>query len=203
VGTLIDLPGVRAIARIRRGDLWALLATGLATLVLGPAPGLGVGAAFSIALFVRQFSRPHMPELGLVAEEGVFRNVRRHHTLTDPSLLVVRIDAPMSFVGARQIGDHLAELVEQRRDVRYLVIDAAPVSAIDVTGLEMLGDLAEQLEEAEVEVHLAELRGPVLDVLERAAWFRRLEDGGRVHTTVQHAVETLPVTLTPEGDDEP
>lgn len=193
--SLVDLKAMRAIARVRRGDVYALLATAVATLVLGPAPGLGVGAAFSIAMFVREFSRPHMPELGLVPHEGVFRNVRRHRTITDPTLLVVRVDAPMSFVGAHQIADHLAELVQQRRDVRHLVVDASPISAMDFTGLELLGELTEQLESSGVEVHLAEVRGPVRDVLHRADWFCDLESAGRVHENVQRAVATLPVDL--------
>jgi SulP family sulfate permease len=200
LGSLVDLRGARAIARVRRSDLYAMLATALATLLLGPAPGLGVGLAVSLALFVRQFTRPHMPELGLVPGEGVFRNVRRHRTTTHPELLVVRVDAPLSFVGARQVTDHLAELVEQRRDVRHLVLDASAIGSIDFTGLEMLGELTDQLESAGVEVHLAEVRGPVHDVLERAPWFRRLEAAGRVHHNVNRAVEQLPVDLSrPSG----
>jgi sulfate permease, SulP family len=200
LGSLIDVSGMRSIARVRRSDLYALLATALATLVLGPLPGLGIGAAVSFGLFLRQYSKPHMPELGLVPGEGVFRNVRRHRTVTDPTLLVVRVDAPMSFVGARQITDHLAEVVEQRREVRHLVVDASAVTTIDFTGLELLGELAEQLHSAGVELHLAEVRGPVRDVLERAEWFRDLKAAGQVHENVARAVDLLPLDLTPPSD---
>jgi SulP family sulfate permease len=195
LGSLVDVSGMRTIAGIRRGDFYALLGTAVATLVLGPGPGLGVGVAVSFALFLRHYHQPHVPELGLVAEDGVFRNVRRHHTLTDPRLLVVRIDAPMSFVSARQVADHLSELLEARREVRHLVIDASAINFIDFTGVETLGNLAEQLEAAGVEVHLAEIRGPVQDVLLRAPWFRDLEGAGRLHPSVHHAVEHLPVRL--------
>jgi sulfate permease, SulP family len=200
LGSLIDVSGMRSIARVRRSDLYALLATALATLVLGPLPGLGIGAAVSFGLFLRQYSKPHMPELGLVPGEGVFRNVRRHRTVTDPTLLVVRVDAPLSFVGARQITDHLADAVEQRRDVRHLVLDASAVTTIDFTGLELLGELAEQLHSAGVELHLAEVRGPVHDILERAEWFVDLEAAGRVHENVPRAVDQLPLDLSRPSD---
>lgn len=200
IGSLVDLRGMRAIARIRRSDLYALLATGLATVVLGPAPGLGIGVAVSFGLFLRHLSRPHMAELGLVPHEEVFRNVRRHRAVTDPTLLVCRVDAPLSFVGARQITDTLAGMVEQRREVRYVVFDASAVTAVDFTGLELLGELTDQLQSAGVEVHLAQVRGPVHDVMVRADWFRRLEDTGRVHQNVHRAVAQLPVDLTPRRD---
>jgi sulfate permease, SulP family len=197
LGSLVDVRGIRSIARIRRSDLAALSTTALATLLLGPVPGLGIGAALSFALFLRQYSHPHMPELGLVVGEDIYRNVTRHRTATHPALLVVRIDAPMSFVGARQITDHLAALVQQRPELRHLVVDASAVTAIDFTGLEMLGQLVEQLGSAGVELHLAEVRGPVHDVLGRAEWFRTLQDQGRVHDNVARAVDQLPVDLAP------
>ena len=197
LGSLVDLRGIRAIARVRRGDLYALLATAAATLLLGPVSGLGVGVGVSMVVFLRDYRRPHMPELGLVPGEGVFRNIRRHRTITHPRLLVVRVDAPLSFVGARQITDHLAGLVADRPQVDYLVLDASAVTAIDFTGLELLGRLAEQLDAAGVQLHLAEVRGPAHDVLERADWFRRLEAQGRVHHNVGRAVAQLPVDASP------
>jgi SulP family sulfate permease len=200
IGSLVDLRGMRAIARVRRSDLYALLATGVATLLLGPIAGLGVGVAVSFTLFLRQLSRPHTAELGLVPDEQVFRNVRRHRVITDPSLLVFRVDAPLSFVAARQVIDTLAGLVEQRPRVLHVVLDASAVTDVDFTGLELLGELGDQLHAAGVDLHLAEVRGPVHDVLVRAEWFRRLEDAGRVHPNVSRAVAGLPVDLSRRRD---
>lgn len=45
VATLVDVRGARAVGQVRRSDLLALLATALATLVLGPHWGLGVGVS--------------------------------------------------------------------------------------------------------------------------------------------------------------
>jgi SulP family sulfate permease len=200
IGSLVDLRGMRAIARVRRSDLSALLATAAATLLLGPIGGLGVGVAVSFTLFLRQLSRPHTAELGLVPHEQVFRNVRRHRVITDPTLLVFRVDAPLSFVAARQVIDTLAGLVEQRPQVRHVVLDASAVTDVDFTGLELLGELGDQLHSAGVDLHIAEVRGPVHDVLVRAEWFRRLEDRGRVHPNVAHAVARLPVRLSGRPD---
>ncbi len=195
VAGLVDLRGAAAIGRVSRADLLALVLTALATLVLGPAWGLAVGVGVSFALFLRHVTRPHMPELGLVEAEGVFRNVCRHQTITEPRLLVLRIDAPLSFVGARGIADRVNELVRERPAVEHVVLDCSAVNAADFTGVEMLGDLTRQLAGLGIDTHLAALRGPVSDVLKRTAWFGVLDSEKRVHHTVTGAVGALPVDL--------
>ena len=100
VASLIDVRGALAIWRVRPSDLVSLLVTAVATLILGPAAGLGVGVVVSLALFLRHAARPHIPELGQMPGERVYRNVARHDVLTSPELVAVRIDAPLTFAGA-------------------------------------------------------------------------------------------------------
>lgn len=197
VATLVDVRGARAVGRVRRSDLVALLATAAATLVLGPTWGLALGVGVSFALFLRHLNRPHMPELGYCPEERMFRNVSRHPATTHPEVLVVRVDAPLSFVGARAISDDLAGRLRDREGTRFLVIDATAINAADFTGVEMLGQLVEDLDGTGVQVHLGGLRGPVRDVLERTEWFRALVAAGRVHGTVVESVRELPVSSRP------
>ena len=199
VGTLVDVRGARAVGRVRRSDLVALLATALATLILGPTWGLAVGVGVSFALFLRHLNRPHMPELGYADDQGMFRNVARHAAVTHPEVLVVRVDAPLSFVGARAISDDLVERLRDRPEVRFLVVDGTAINAADFTGVEMLGQLVEDLNETGVEVHLGGLRGPVRDVLQRTPWFRALEAAGRSQGTVVDSVRALSVSSRPPG----
>ncbi len=197
---LVDVRGALAIGRVRRSDLVSLIVTAVATLALGPAAGLGVGVVVSVALFLRHSARPHMPVLGQVPGERVYRNVARHDVLTSPELVVVRIDAPLTFAGARPVADRLAELVRRHPEVRDLVIDCSAVNTADYTGVDGLGTVCDQLGEAGVAVHLAALRGPVEDILSRDAWFQRLRDAGRTHRTVPDAVDRIGVVLAPGVD---
>lgn len=199
VATLVDVRGARAVGRVRRSDLVTLLATALATLLLGPTWGLAIGAAVSFALFLRHLNRPHIPELGYAADQGAFRNISRHEATTHPEVLVVRVDAPLSFVGARAISDDLAERLRGRPEVRFLVIDATAITAADFTGVEVLGRLVEDLGAIGVEVHVGGLRGPVRDVLDRTRWFGDLVAAGRVRGTVVDAVRGLSVSSRPPG----
>ncbi len=200
VASLIDIVGALAIGRVRRSDLVALLVTALATLWLGPAAGIGVGVVVSVALFLRHSARPHLPELGQMPGERVFRNVARHDVLTSPELAVVRVDAPLTFASARPIADRLAELVRRRPSIRHIVVDCSAINTADYTGVDSLSTVCQQLEEGGVTLHLAALRGPVEDIVSRDAFFQALREQGRVHRTVPDAVDRLDVELT-SGED--
>lgn len=191
VVSLIDIEGARSITRIRRSDLVALLVTFAATIVLGPAPGLAVGVAASIGIFLRQSARPHLPELGRVVGGTAYRNVERYSTHTDPAVALLRLDAPLYFANSRTVADSITDLVAARPDLRDVVLDASAVTWVDYTGAETLAELDEQLQAAGVALHLATVRGPVRDVLARTRVWRRLVDDHRIHPDLEEAVAAL------------
>jgi SulP family sulfate permease len=189
VTSLIDVRGARAIWRIRRSDLLSLAVAFGATLILGPAPGLLTGVAISLVLFLRHSARPHMPELGLKVDDGAYRNRTRHDVVVLPGLVVLRIDAPLSFTGARPIAERIAEVVRGRPDTTLVVIDCSAINTADFTGIEMLSTLRDELDASGVALHLAALRGPVWDILRRDPVYSHWEP--RIHPTVPAAVTTL------------
>jgi SulP family sulfate permease len=192
VASLVDVRGAIGIARVRHSDLVALLITFAATVVLGPAGGLGVGVAVSIAIFLRQSVRPHLPELGRVPGTTRYRNLARHtDALTDPSVAMFRLDAPLYFANARPVADALADPVASRPDVRSVVLDASAVAWTDYTGVEALAELDDELGAAGVTLHVAAPRGPVTDVLVRHPGAAQLCATGRVHPDVAAAVRRL------------
>ena len=184
VASLVDVRGARSIARARRSDLVALLATFVATLVLGPATGLGVGVGVSIVAFLRHSARPHLPELGRVHGTTRYRNVARHDAIgTDPTVALFRLDAPLYFANARAVADRIADAVAQRPDLRAVILDASSLPWVDYTGTVVLAELDEVWRAAGVALHLAAVRGPVSDVLARSADSAHLLTGNRVHAT--------------------
>ena len=69
-----------------------------------------------------------------------------------------------------------------------MVVTAEPVTSIDVTSGDMLGELAQALRERRIELHFAEMKGPVKDKLKR---FELLEQLGAqiFHPTIGAAVD--------------
>ena len=60
------------------------------------------------------------------------------------------------------------------KPVRWVVVAAEPVTSIDVTAADKLGDLDEALQAAGIELCFAEMKDPVKDKLKRFGLFSRL-----------------------------
>ena len=73
--------------------------------------------------------------------------------------------------------------VDMGADFRFTVID------IDASALESLGTIVQRLREAGVQLHLSEVKGPVMDRLKRSDFLERLT--GKVFFTHHQAVTEL------------
>ena len=191
VARLVDLRALRAAWRYDRSDAAVMLATAVGVVGLGIEAGLMAGIVLSLLATVWKASRPHVAELGRLPGTEHFRNVRRYDRLeTWPGLLLLRVDEHLSFANSDWLEQHLAESVAAHPGIRDLVLVANAVNGIDVTALEMLERLALSLREAGVTLHLAEVKGPVMDRLKRSSLLESMQPG-RIFLSAHEAVEAL------------
>ncbi len=190
---LIDFMEPVKLFKVKKVDGWTLLITFAATLLIGIEQGILVGVAFSLALFIWRSAYPHTTEVGYLPEEDVFRNVTRYpEAQTFPNTLVVRVDASLYFANAAFWENWINDAVLDRPDLRYIILDFSAVNDIDAVALETLEDLMQSLNERDVKVHIAGMKGPVRDIVERAGWTKKF--GKNIsHLSVQHALEALDV----------
>lgn len=190
VAKLIDVPGARRVWAYDKADGVALVVTALAVLALGIEAGLLIGIGLSLALYLWRTSQPHMAVMGRVPGTEHFRNVCRHVVETDPRLLIVRIDENLYFANAEAVEAYLMEHVEASDTIEHLLLVLSAVSYIDSSALEVLEHLADDLQAAGITLHLAEVKGPVMDRLKQSALQQSLTPD-RVHLTTFGAVEAL------------
>ncbi len=191
VASLVDVRGSLRTFRINRVDALALLVTFLATLFAGVAWGLAIGVGVSLVVFVTRTARPHVVEIGRVKGTARYRNVDRWDTCTDEGIAILRMDAPLYFANAKFFEDRVRDLVASHPSITHLVLVASAIGDIDVSGAQQLTEIDDDLAASGIELHLVTVRGPVRDVLRRAGLWEGLMATGRVHTTIQAAVETL------------
>lgn len=190
VTNLFDLHTLRLCWRYNRADALALIATFVAVLSEGMETGIAVGVVLSAVLFLWRTSRPHTAIVGRVGDTEHFRNVARHAVTTYPGLLVIRIDESLYYANAQALEDLLLNEVADCEAVRHVVLICSAVNFIDTSALETLENLIDELREAGVTLHLAEVKGPVMDGLERVSLLERLAPG-RVFLSTHEAVVTL------------
>jgi high affinity sulfate transporter 1 len=156
-------------------------------LIAGVLGGIVIAVIASLAALVYRSYTPHTAVLGRLrgGEEGDedfgFRDIVRHPSgETYPGLVIFRFDQEIFFANAALFRDSIRELVRGAEPpVRRVIVDASAITYVDTTGLDMLGELQEELGTAGIEMVFARLKGPVHDVFERAveagalATFRR------------------------------
>jgi SulP family sulfate permease len=189
VWSLVDFQVLQRTWRYSRPDFIALLATLVLTLFQGVEVGLVVGVAVSLLLYLWRTSQPHIAEVGLVPGTEHFRSVLRHQVLTSPSLLSLRVDESLYFANARALEDRINAAVAQSKALRHVVLQCSAINDIDASALESLESINQRLEQAGLTLHLSEVKGPVMDKLQRSDFLSQLS--GKVYLSHYQAVAAL------------
>lgn len=197
---LIDIDTLKQTWRYDRAESVALLITAAGVLVRGVEVGIAIGIALSLATLIWRASRPHIAVLGRIADTEHFRNVDRYTVETRPHLLMLRVDENLFFGNAEAVEDRIDEELNHRAGVRHLLLVMSSVSYIDATALEMLERLNRRLKEKGIALHLAEVKGPVLDSL--GSTDRLISElGGTVYLSTWTAYDTLGHAGIPKRSD--
>ena len=200
---VLGLVGLREpieIWRYSKSDFAAMAGTILVTLLAGVEAGVITGVAVSLALFLWRASRPHAAIVGLVPGTEHFRNVLRHRVETAPNLLTLRVDESLTFINARWLEERVLELVAERPLLEHVVLMCSAVNEIDASALESLEAINHRLGDAGVKLHLSEVKGPVMDRLERSHLLGEL--GGSVFLSQYDAWRALATAPSAGAPDE-
>lgn len=189
VTPLIDLASLRRAWRYDRAEGLTLFSTAAGVLLLGIEGGIALGVCLSIAAQLWRGSRPHIAVVGRVPGTQDFRNTKRHLVETEPHLLALRIDENIFFANTKAIEHALYQALRDYPDTREVLLILSAVNHIDSTGLDMLSELTEGLAEKDIHLHLAEVKGPLMDYLEETDWIN--EQVGEVFPSTHIAFNTL------------
>jgi sulfate permease, SulP family len=166
--SLVDFKTPRAIWAYSKPDFAAMAATIAVTLLIGVEPGVIAGVGLSLALFLWRSSRPHAAIVGRVPETEHFRNIKRHHVFTDPRILTIRVDESLTYLNARWLEEFVLEQVAAHPQLRHLILMASAINAVDASALESIEAINHRLSDGGVKLHLSEVKGPVMDALQKS-----------------------------------
>jgi SulP family sulfate permease len=162
---MLELSTLRVAWRYDRGDAVALLATAGGVLALGVETGVIIGVMLSMGTLIWRASRPHIAVLGRIAGTDHFRNIERFPSETSPEVLLLRIDAGLFFGNVEAVNERVEEELKAYPATRHLVLVLSAVNAIDTSALFGLAELNQLLAQRGIGLHLAEVKGPVMDRL--------------------------------------
>ncbi len=189
IANLVELGSLRAAWRYERTEGWAFVSTALGVLFIGFEAGLGLGMAWSMAAMIWRHSQPHVAEVGRLPGTSHFRNVARHEVETLPDTVFVRVDESLDFTNVQRVELKFCELVHGRAGASKVVLLLSAVNHIDHTAAQTLLALDDALADQGKTLHLAEIKGPVMDRLKAAGMDIRF--AGRQHLSAQQAWDAL------------
>jgi SulP family sulfate permease len=189
---LVDLGEFRRIARFRRSELILALATCVGVVTVGVLYGVLVAVALSVLDLFRRVARPHDGILGIAP------GVPGMHDLDDypqarpvPGLVVYRYDSPLFFANAEDFRRRAVAAVDSSPEpVRWLLLNAEANVEIDITAIDALDGLREELTSRGIVLALARVKQDLRDDLAAAGFLDRLGPG-RIFLTLPTAVQAF------------
>ncbi|WP_342776600.1 SulP family inorganic anion transporter [Microbulbifer harenosus] len=187
--SLVDFSILKKTWRYSPSDFFAVLVTIVVTLLFGVEIGVSCGVLASIVLFLYRTSKPHIAEVGLVEGTEHFRNVERHQVMTMPQILSIRVDESLMFANAAFLEERIYRDVAATPELRHVILMCSAINEIDWSALETLESINEQLQEAGICLHLSEVKGPVMDALQRCGFLEEIS--GKIFFTQYQAFTEL------------
>ncbi|RZU10219.1 high affinity sulfate transporter 1 [Kribbella rubisoli] len=189
---LIELGEFRRIAAFRRSELLLALATTAGVIALDVLYGVLLAVALSVLDVLRRVARPHDGILGYVPGIAGMHDIDDYPDARPvPGLVVYRYDSPLFFANAEDFHRRALAAVDDASDpVRWLLLNTEANIQIDVTAVDALDALREELASRGIVLALARVKQDLRDDLEASGFLDRLGPG-RVFYTLPTAVEAF------------
>ncbi|MFD9214926.1 SulP family inorganic anion transporter [Streptomyces sp. NPDC059544] len=200
---MIDLAGYRRLASFRRREL--LLAVGclVGVLVLDILYGVLVAVALSVAELLSRVARPHDAVQGLVPGVAGMHDVDDYpEARVVPGLLVYRYDSPLFFANAEDFRRRaLAAVEEQEIPVRWFVLNTEANVEVDITALDSVDALREELTGRGIVFALARVKQDLRADLDAYGLTASVGED-RIFPTLPTAVEAYRSWVRDQGNSE-
>lgn len=170
VSSLIDIKELRFLIRTKRRDALVAMITIVSVLAIGIQEGIIIGLVSSVLALLLKMSKPTVAELGLIPGTRDFKNRERFSEVKPiPGVLILRVDAPFSFVNAEFFKNYIIEKsMNDKEAPKYVIIDGTTIGDLDISAMDSLLMIIETLKKEGIELYISGLIGPVRDVIRKS-----------------------------------
>ncbi len=156
----ISLLNFQSLKYFYRFDKVSLILSLLATagvIWVGAIEAILVAVILALIRFIRGTSRPKVELLGQVEGMHGLHSMERHKDASiDPGIILFRFNAPLVFFNAPYFKQQaLMAITQSGSDLRWFVLDALPLTQIDLTALSTLRELSNTLKAQGAELVIA------------------------------------------------
>ncbi|MEO7270080.1 MAG: sulfate permease [Knoellia sp.] len=186
---LVDVADIGRMARFRLSELLLTVVTAGGVMALGPLTGILVAVGLSVLDLLHRVARPHDGILGFVPGLAGMHDMDDYPTAEPVAGLVVyRYDSPLFFANAQDfLRRALVAVDRSRTPVEWFLLNAEANVTIDITGLDALVSLDDELRRRGIVLALARVKHELRADLERGGFLERIGEA--------HVFMTLPTAV--------
>jgi len=169
VFSLIDFKTIKDAWTAHKSDGIAAIVTFIATLAFAPniQNGILTGIILSLILFLMRTMKPRIVILG-EDENGILRSARSHNLpKLSSKVTTIRFDGQLYFANVNYFEESVLYLVSHDPDLKAILVVGDAINGIDSSGVEMLKNLLERLEQSGITLAFCNLKAPVQAVIDR------------------------------------
>jgi SulP family sulfate permease len=185
---LVDVPGLRRLAAFRWSEFLLAISTTAAVLIVDILYGVLVAIGLSILELLHRVARPHDGVLGYAPGVPGMHDIDDYPDARQvPGLLVYRYDSPLFFANAVNFKQRALASVDERTDVEWLLLNFEANVHVDLTSVDVIGELIDELTERGIDLALARVKRDTFVELEQAGLIDRI-GSDRIFETLPTAV---------------
>ena len=143
---LVDLRSLQAIRQESPGEFWLAVSTAAIVVLVGVEEGILLAMTLSLLRIVQHSYHPHTAIL-VRDEAGEWRPHRLAAGVeTEPGVVIYRFGAPLFYANTSRFSEEIRGIVGQETTpVRWLLVDAGPITRLDYTAARSVLQLKEDL----------------------------------------------------------
>ena len=188
---LIDVLGLRRIARRRRSEFFIALVTAVVVCAVGVEQGIVLAIVVSILEVIRRHYKPKdfVVSVSPTGDESYAKAVPGAQS--DPGLIIFRYDSDLFYANANRFVDDVEALIAKAPDpVRWLILDAQSVDDVDYSAGIAIAGLMDYLTARHVTFALSGADTGLVDTLRAYDLLDRIGTD-HLHDSLDGAVEAF------------
>ena len=186
---LIEVAEFVRLYRFRRSEFFLAIITTIAVLATDILIGVGIAVSLSVIELFYRVARPHDAVLGTVPDLAGLHDIDDWEGATTiPGLLIYRYDAPLCFANADNFKQRVLEAITMEiTPVEWLLLNMEANVEIDITAIDMLAELREELAAKNITFAMARVKQDLYLDLERAEFLKNMK-AEHIYPTLHTAI---------------
>lgn len=174
VSWLINFKEIIEIYKLKKTDWIIAIATFACALFMKPDYAIFLWVVVSLIIFLRRTARPKIVPLGSNSELNKFVDAQQYWLETCPQILIVRPEMSLYFANAEYIFENFREILNSKKETKYLLIECWSINNIDATAFHELHEFIEDTEKKWIEIFFINLKSAIIAELKNNWMYEKI-----------------------------